>query len=201
MQDGSSVVTDTARKLLEELLEYSMERMRLFRNGAIATPSKTAFAAQTFALFSHNQFDEIAVAGALGSAIIELDHEKVMAGPGEFDRSALSMRLVRIAYNRMQRRRRSDQKLNAAVERQNQLEFTPERKFQETGIFSCFSAHLSEVIDSALGSLPANEKDIVLRRFQGFTQVAISRELNVSRTAVQRIERRFADILRQMVSE
>jgi RNA polymerase sigma factor (sigma-70 family) len=111
----------------------------------------------------------------------------------------LAVDLVRVAYNRMQRQRRRQQRMRDEVARgtgpegERLLEQYPAEDFSE------FPAQLREVVDYLLGSLPEQERRVISSRFEGLTQQATAERLGIHRAAVQRMEARFRDAVGKLI--
>jgi RNA polymerase sigma factor (sigma-70 family) len=144
----------------------------------------------------------MAALGAVASAISEFRKEN-LEKPGcvEPAREAvdLAVDLVRVAYNRMQRQRRRQQRMRDEVARgtgpegERLLEQYPAEDFSE------FPAQLREVVDYLLGSLPEQERRVISSRFEGLTQQATAERLGIHRAAVQRMEARFRDAVGKLI--
>jgi RNA polymerase sigma factor (sigma-70 family) len=156
-----------------------------------------ACVAQLAALRRFNDNDSAAVLGAVASAITEFERvqsqERLGAAGGPKE---LAVGLVRVAYNRMQRQRRRQQRLQSEAARgtardgQNLLEQFAADEISE------FPAQLREVVDSVLAGLPESERIAMGYRFDGLTQIETAQRTGLHRAAVQRIEARFRDAVR-----
>ncbi|MFM7039760.1 MAG: hypothetical protein ACKO2L_18800 [Planctomycetaceae bacterium] len=161
--------------------------------------SMRACAAQLVALKRFNDNDSAAVLGAVASAITEFERQErqqrggVPNGPWE-----LAMGLVRVAYNRMQRQRRRQQRLQSEAARgigrdgQNLLEQFAAEEISE------FPAQIRNVVDFVLQGLPEPEQRVMGYRFEGLTQQETALRTGLHRAAVQRIEARFRDVVRKL---
>jgi len=154
-------------------------------------------AAQLAALKRYNDNDSAAVLGAIASAITEFERGPkrerlgVVEGPRE-----MAVGLVRVAYNRMQRQRRRQRRVQLEAGRgtgrdgENLLaQFAAEE-------ISEFPAQLREVVDFVLEELPEGERVVMGFRFDGLTQIETAQRTGLHRAAVQRIEARFRDAVR-----
>lgn len=155
-------------------------------------------AAQLSALKRFNDNDSAAVLGAVASAITEFERDQrperqgAQSGPSE-----LAVGLVRVAYNRMQRQRRRQRRVQLEAARgagrdgQNLLEQVAAEEISE------FPAQLREVVDLVLQGLPESERMVMSYRFDGLTQLETAGRTGLHRAAVQRIEARVLDRVRE----
>jgi RNA polymerase sigma factor (sigma-70 family) len=170
--------------------------------GGVGERAQRRCAEQLSALRRFHENDGMAALGAVASAISEFRKEN-LEKPGcvEPAREAvdLAVDLVRVAYNRMQRQRRRQQRMRDEVARgtgpegERLLEQYPAEDFSE------FPAQLREVVDYLLGSLPEQERRVISSRFEGLTQQATAERLGIHRAAVQRMEARFRDAVGKLI--
>lgn len=158
-----------------------------------------ACATQLSALKRFNDNDSAAVLGAVASAITEFEREQSPDRQGGVTSPRdLAVGLVRVAYNRMQRQRRRQRRVQSEAARgtgrdgQNLLDNYAEEEISE------FPAQLRDVVDSVLEALPESERLAMGFRFDGLTQLETARRLGIHRAAVQRIEARFRDAVREV---
>ena len=188
----SEQIVQRVLPLVGEVLATLADRESRDQSGALRV-----CAAQLSALKRFNDNDSVAVLGAVASAITEferlrgLERLEVAGGPKE-----LAVGLVRVAYNRMQRQRRRQQRMQLEAARgtardgQNLLEQFAADEISE------FPAQLREVVDSVLAGLPESERIAMGYRFDGLTQIETAQRTGLHRAAVQRIEARFRDAVR-----
>ncbi len=152
---------------------------------------------QLRALKNFHEGDSLAVVGAVISAITEF--EKQTSGTGSGVGMELTVELVRVAYNRMQRQRRGDRRLRGEAGRSvgregaDILVLVADRKIPE------FTEHLREVVDIGLAGLPLAEQTVIACRLEGRTQQQTGEVCGMRRVAVQRVEARFRDLIQKLM--
>jgi RNA polymerase sigma factor (sigma-70 family) len=170
--------------------------------GGVGECEQRRVAAQLSAIRRFHDNDAVAALGAVVSAISEFRNQNAGTSRGvgaAGEAVELAVDLVRVAYNRMQRQRRRQQRMLDEVARgtgpggERLLEQYPAEDFSE------FPAQLREVVDFVLGSLPEQERQVVSSRFEGLTQQMTAERLGIHRAAVQRIEARFRDAVGKLL--
>lgn len=157
---------------------------------------------QAISIYDAENGDSLAVQAALVSAITELQR-KNPPDSTLTSKEAMAEDLIRIAYNRWQRRKRRDQRLRAEAERGERIavdDGNPVISMVPENI-QHFSAQISELLDLMEEKLSPRSRQILMLRLEGHTQEEIAKQLGCHRSAISRVENRAKQLLRDLHSK
>ena len=147
------------------------------------------------------------VQGAIGSAASEFIQWCHRTDLTEFpSEEELAFQLIRITYNRWQRRNRQDKRLRRAAEIGEQsfveagtslLASVAEKKIEKSAEFA---QQIEEVSNEIVGGLNERDQAIISRYLQGLPQTEIARNLKCNRAVTARVISSFRDRVARMLS-
>jgi RNA polymerase sigma factor (sigma-70 family) len=186
------------------LAERAVQLLKGFRQTKPVTDEDRRLARQARLLFEANANETVGVHGALYSAWFEFEESWAQV-PREGDLGERARELIRVAYNRAQRQRRSNVRLQAETARGESQ--TPDgnrlldRLVEDPQSFLEIRAQLAGLFDGIYDGLDDRDREILSLSAEGLTQQEVAARLHCHRTTVSRVLSRVHDKFDRFVVE
>jgi RNA polymerase sigma factor (sigma-70 family) len=139
--------------------------------------------------------------GALASAVTELQRTMLSGGlTATLTTDQLASELVRIAYNRWQRRHRSDKRLRQEAHRGEAASSDRGNTVLAgtIGESAEFHAQILSFVNEIVERLSPKGREVLKMRLEGFTQDEVAKALKCHRSTVSRIETQVRDLVNEL---